>query len=76
MSATSHCHVILPRLKRKNVQSGVVSDAEWQASQHWMLCDPDGYPARSLQKVCEDLVAKWNRQQPEHWHYWLESAID
>lgn len=63
--------VSLPKLMREFVPHQSVSETQWTGHQHWMLCDPGAYPVRSLQRVCEDLVAKWNRQQPQTWRYWL-----
>lgn len=68
----SRAEVYLPRLMRKHLPTGSVTEAEWTAHHHWMLGDPQGYPSRALQKVCDGLVAKWNMQQPDTWQYWLE----
>ena len=64
--------VQLPKLMRKYLPTNSVSECKWTGHQHYMLGDPDGYPARAVLKVCDELVAKWNRQQPETWLYWLE----
>jgi hypothetical protein len=37
-----------------------------------MLGDPQGHSPRAVQRVCDELAAKWNRQQPDTWLYWLE----
>ena len=62
----------LPCLMRKHLPTGSVTQAEWTGHQHWMLSDPQSHPPRALQRVCDELVAKWNQQQPDTWQYWLE----
>ena len=71
MTDTPRVKIQLPVLMRKHLPTGRVWQATWSAAQHWMLGCPEYYSAVSLQKVCESLVEKWNRQQPENWQYWL-----
>jgi hypothetical protein len=62
----------LPRLIRRHIPTGIDTEAKWTGYQHWMLSDPDGHPECALMKVCASLVAKWNKEQPDTWFYWLE----
>lgn len=69
---TGRVKVLLPKLMCKHLPSGRIYESKWTAAQHHCFCFPDSHSARTLQKVCDELVAKWNRQQPETWQYWLE----
>ena len=62
----------LPKLVGRHVPSGRTYDCKWTGHQHGMLSDPEFYAARTIQKVCDDLVARWNREQPAIWHYTLQ----
>lgn len=62
----------LPRLMRLHRPSGSITEGTWSGAHHWMLGDPEAYPHAGLRRVCDELVARWNRQQPATWHYWLE----
>jgi hypothetical protein len=62
----------LPCLMRKHLPTGTLTECKWTGAQHWMLGDPQGHPPRAVQRICDELVAKWNRQQPDTWLYWLD----
>ena len=54
-----------------HVPSGRTYPGQFNASHHHVFADPDGYGLRMLRTVAEGLIAKWNRQQPDTWHYEL-----
>ncbi len=54
-----------------HVPSGRTYPGQFNASHHHVFADPDGYGLRTRLKAAEALIAKWNRQQPDTWHYKL-----
>lgn len=57
---------------RKHLPSGRVSRGLFDGSHHSYFSDPAGFPLRGLQKAASEVIAKWNRQQPETWQYTVD----
>ena len=63
------------RFRRFNLQTGSVSEGEFTGHHHHVLGEPDFHPARTVLRVAQDAIARWNRQQPKNWRYELIAPV-
>lgn len=54
---------------RKHLPSNNVFVSAFMGKHHYVFDDPKGYPLRQLDSVADELIAKWNRQNPDTWQY-------
>ena len=57
------------KFKRINSQTGVEYIGAFNASHHWCFADPESEPTKLLNRIANDLIVKWNMQQPKNWQY-------
>ncbi len=58
----------------KNLETGGSGVSQFKPVQHSIFGE-EGYVAqRSLDKAADDLINKWNAQQPKTWKYWRDHA--
>ncbi len=57
------------KFKRINIETGVEYIGEFNASHHWCFADPESESASLLNRIANDLIVKWNMQQPKNWQY-------
>ena len=54
---------------RKHLPSNSVFISAFMGKHHHVFDDPKDYTLRQIDWVADDLIAKWNKQQPDTWLY-------
>ena len=57
------------KFNRINSETGVEYIGEFNASHHWSFAAPESEPTKLLNRIANDLIVKWNMQQPKNWQY-------
>jgi len=56
-----------------NIVTGGLTEGAFNDSHHPAFTNRDCVPPERLLQIQQELIARWNRQQPGRWHYWLKS---
>jgi len=56
---------------RTHIPTGRISHGRFNASQHVVFEDFDNYGASTIEAAKQEVINKWNRQQPTEWKYSL-----
>ena len=55
--------------KRTHIPSGKETSGKFNASHDEIFANPDWYSKKTLNAKTDELLTKWNRQQPNEWKY-------
>ena len=61
---------------RTHIPTGATYQGTFNATQNVVFADVAGYPPRTVERIKNELITRWNRQQPTTWAYALNTTTE